>query len=129
MNRFLAKVVYFSSVVAVALSLQQAFAGADTVTRCLGTEPFWNLDIGASKIKFSTFEPSAMTIAKPAVATARGASASYIALYQGRLIEDSSRFMNVIIKDETCSDGMSDTIYNYSVLVLSGKTLYSGCCL
>lgn len=107
-----------------------AFAqSAPAATKCFGTEPFWSLDLSGNTIRFERYgEPGNMTIPKTTPNQAQGLSADYIALYQGRLLEDKSRFMNVIITRETCSDGMGEEEAPYSVFVLSGSTLFKGCC-
>lgn len=106
-----------------------AFAGANTVKSCHGNEPFWGLEIGAQNIVLQNpFSDDKLTIKKGTPRSAEGHSAEYIALYQGRTKEDPARFLNVIIERQECSDGMSDLIYPYSVNVLSGTTLWKGCC-
>jgi uncharacterized membrane protein len=104
--------------------------GAPAVTQCAGTEPFWSLTIAKDKISLEdqSGAGSNLSMANSGAKAAIGRMAEYMALYQGRTLEDSSKFMNVIIKTEKCSDGMSDNEYDHSVLVLSGSSLYSGCC-
>lgn len=120
-----------SGVLAAQPTSQAAAAvGAAAVNYCSGTEPFWNLNI--SKDKLSLVDHSgglvSMTVENKGAKSAAGHLSEYIALYQGRSLEDSNRFMNVIIKRENCSDGMSDTDFPYSVHILSGSLLLSGCC-
>lgn len=111
-------------------ALAASTVGAASVNFCAGTEPFWNLDI--SKDKLSLVDHSgglvSMTIENKGAKSAAGHLTEYVALYQGKSLEDSNRFMNVIIKREKCSDGMSDTDFPYSVHILSGSLLLSGCC-
>lgn len=115
---------------AVTLASSQAFAqNAAGVRSCTGTEPFWSLSLSSTQIRFvNQGSGERMTMAKGAPRTAAGSLPQYIALYQGRLLENSSRFMNVIIQAQSCSDGMSDIEYPYQALVLSGSSLYRGCC-
>ena len=106
-------------------------ADASTVTQCHGTEPFWSLTIAADKLEFKSADETGlqMTIANTGARSAAARSAQFISLYQGRTQQNSARFMNVMIKkDAGCSDGMSDETYPASVLVLSGTTLFEGCC-
>lgn len=110
------------------------FAGvgyASDATRavsCVGTEPFWSLKITPQKLSFDRLGFGTMTIANGGPRAAEGQMIESLALYQGRLQEDSRRFMNVIISPRSCSDGMSDTDYPFEVLVLSGSSLFRGCC-
>lgn len=101
---------------------------ATMVTSCYGTEPFWRLDINASRLRFEHLDEQAMTIANQGPRAAQGTQAAFVSLYQGRLLDNPSRFMNVIIQRAECSDGMSDDVHPFTALVLSGTTLYRGCC-
>lgn len=115
---------------ASALVSSLAFADASAVTQCFGTEPFWSLTFSNSKIVFKNDvgDAQTMSILRGAPRAAAGSVTEYISLYQGRLLENNSRFMNVIIERNDCSDGMSDSTHPYSVLVLSGTSLFRGCC-
>lgn len=106
-------------------------AGADQVKSCHGNEPFWDLQISKEKIEFSPVgspEAGKMTISNTGAKAAQGSTSAYVSLYQGRTLENASTFMNVIIQKATCTDGMSDNIYAYTVYLLSGQNLYRGCC-
>ena len=106
-----------------------ASLGADKVTACIGNEPFWNLKIDKNEIQFESLGgEEKMTMVNHGPKAARGSLIEYISLYQGRTLENESQYMNVIIQQGKCSDFMSDTIYPFSVAVLSGSTLYRGCC-
>jgi uncharacterized membrane protein len=103
--------------------------GADSVTHCHGTEPFWAIRIDPNKVTFDAVEASTSMLnhgPKPA----HGFTSTYAALYQGTLIEDPAKVLNVIITaaDGGCSDGMSDEIYPFTVSVVSGGEFFSGCC-
>lgn len=106
-----------------------ASLGADKVTACTGTEPFWRLEIEKNEIKFETLgAEEKMTIVNNGPKAARGTLVEYISLYQGRTLENERQYLNVIIQKGQCSDFMSDTIYPFTVAVLSGSSLYRGCC-
>lgn len=111
-----------------ALLAPAALADASKVTSCVGTEPFWGLTIDAKKVTFRTADGLTRTIDNKGARPAFGHTTGYIALYQGKVKEEAGRFLNAIIREEQCSDGMSDEDYPYSVLVLSGTELYAGCC-
>jgi uncharacterized membrane protein len=113
-----------------ATAAQTANADATTARQCLGTEPFWSLTLDGKTIKFENFgTESSLSIKQPTPRSANGRTSEYLAMYQGRTLETPSRFLNVIIRNQSCSDGMSDETYPYSVLVLSGNDLFDGCCL
>ena len=103
---------------------------ARKVNSCFGTEPFWELEITSKVVQFKDAGNSiVMTITKVPPATAEGTNEDYIAMYQGKTIENNNRFMNVlIVGDASCSDDMSEKKHPFFVLVLSGKKLFRGCC-
>lgn len=108
----------------------QKAQGADKVTSCHGTEPFWGVTIDQGKVEFKEADGiQVMTIDNRGAIPAQGSLASFAALYQGRTKEDPNRFLNVIITETgSCTDGMSDEIFPYAVSVLSGNTHFTGCC-
>ncbi len=99
--------------------------GADVMLKCLGTEPFWKLDISERK----------MTVAMPhgpkyEVAvdfrqqSANNRSIAVVAAHRGNA--QTTAFLQ---KVERCSDGMSNKMYPYSVsAVLNSYKVVSGCC-
>lgn len=103
---------------------------AKRVKACSGNEPFWDLEINSRVVQLKDAGNNfVLTIPKVPPSTAEGSSEDYIALYQGKAVDHQNKFMNVIIiGDEHCSDGMSGEKYSFSAFVLSGKTLYRGCC-
>jgi uncharacterized membrane protein len=103
-------------------------AGANAITGCSGTEPFWSLKIGKENIEFASLgDEVKMGMKNTGAKSAQGSSSEYIALYQGKTLE-GDKYMNVIIQRAECSDHMSEDLYPYTVQVLSGSTLYTGCC-
>lgn len=98
-----------------------------TIRTCSGTEPFWDLTIKNDELKFQ-YDDLVMELKGVKASKAIGASETLIALYQGKVV-GKDRFLNVIImRDNQCSDGMSDRRYPARVHILSGKDLYVGCC-
>ena len=113
-----------------ATAAQTRTEDATAARQCHGTEPFWSLTLDGKKITFENHgTETSLSINQPNPKSANGRSAEYLAMYQGRTLETPSRFLNVIIRNQSCSDGMSDETYPYSVLVLSGNDLFDGCCL
>jgi uncharacterized membrane protein len=97
------------------------------IRSCSGTEPFWDLTIRNGELKFK-YDDLVMELNSVKAGKAIGAPESLIALYQGKVV-GKDRFLNVIImRDDQCSDGMSDRRYLARVHILSGKDLYTGCC-
>ena len=124
MNRF------FLAAFLLSLSSSAFAADASKMTECHGTEPFWSATIRSEKVVYkSNSTGEALTIRNKGALPSAAGSTRFISLYQGRTEEDSSRFLNLIVKsEESCSDGMSDETYGASAIVLSGSMLLYGCC-
>lgn len=86
---------------------------------CIGTEPFWNVKVEASGIRFQLAGEDAVTYPYKA-ASRQGAAQVYETTAQGSRLK-------VSITQEGCSDGMSDTQYPYKVTVEKDGTTYQGC--
>lgn len=131
------KIIKISRSVIATLALTSmsivAIAGeksARKVNSCFGTEPFWDLEMTNKVVQFKDAGNNiVMTIPRVPPSGAEGTNEDYIAMYQGKTIDNPNKFLNVIIiGDAGCSDGMSEEKYPFFALVLSGKKLYRGCC-
>jgi len=84
-----------------------------------GTEPFWWFNASGSTLVLrepSDTGPMDTTIFTEVVMTSSGTS-----------VNMSSPLMNLELFLESCSDGMSDLVYNYSSSFTAGATSYTGC--
>ncbi len=90
---------------------------------CMGTEPFWSVEITAAGIYFSTPE-----IAKTAYPYKAPKTTDAGAVYETEaMIGGVKSKLKVTVSPGACSDGMSDTEYAYfSEVVRDGETL-KGC--
>lgn len=90
---------------------------------CMGTEPFWSVEITAAGIYFSTPE-----IAKTAYPYKAPKTTDAGAVYETEAMIDGVKSkLKVTVSPGACSDGMSDTEYPYfSEVVRDGETL-KGC--
>lgn len=98
---------------------------------CKGTEPFWSLTIGGPEPEFSDPEtgPDKLAVVEPRPAA--GTSDDYAVVFETHSTARRSRLYTAVLhKDDenNCSDGMSDTEYPYTaVLIMPGQVLH-GCC-
>lgn len=111
-----------SIVLCIGLSLGMAQA---KVLHCAGTEPFWSADIDMAKS--STLIRDANRTAPVQISTkiisAAGTSSTYAFVAQGKYTSLA------VLHNATCSDGMSDQKYKYSVMMLGyAKQPMIGCC-
>ena len=93
-----------------------ATAVPDKRFQALGTEPFWSVEVmPKGRLKYST--PDMLNgVVVSSVEKRQGERVQYIARFNGK------PFTLDIVPD-TCSDGMSDTVYPYKVtFVHSGRT-------
>ncbi len=83
--------------------------------RIIGTEPFWSCDIIGDTLHYSNAE---------------GVSISQYAI---RKIDSDTNFVfqshniNIDMRTEICSDGMSDRMYAYSAILALDTLVYKGC--
>lgn len=87
--------------------------------RALGTEPFWSAVVDAKRLTYSTPEsPESATIT--VVRKELGNGALYTGTIDGKPLE-------LQVRRETCSDGMSDTVYPFAVIRRIGPDNQRGC--
>jgi uncharacterized membrane protein len=84
--------------------------------RALGTEPFWNLLIDERDITF--IQPDAQPLRQPTPRPINGLAGP---IYQ------TARIHVNIVKNQRCSDGMSDRVYPDRVQVTVDGRQYNGC--
>ena len=105
------------------------------IRQCFGTEPFWSLTHSGATVTLTTPEGPTRT----GLVSGRFRSGNRIDrfVYNGSFfpIDDNIVDITLLIRTESCSDGMSDRAYGLTVdMFLSGGTdpepvgLYSGCC-
>ena len=89
---------------------------ANMAWHCLGTEPFWSVEISDNGTAIvETPEKKEAPIALTAIAETAEAAA-----YSGENLQ-------IRIKKEKCSDGMSETVYLYSAEVDYDIYAFKGC--
>lgn len=87
--------------------------------RALGTEPFWSAEYSLGKVTWSTPDEPDGVIVQVTRRDADG-RATLTGALDGRAFE-----LNV--RQETCSDGMSDTVYPLSVVRKIDDDIQAGC--
>lgn len=81
----------------------------------LGTEPFWNLEITPEQLTFYGADLPRTVVPNPGARR----------LANGRAYD--TRQLQVIIRTESCNDGMSERQYTETVQVRTGDRSFSGC--
>ncbi|MBD2345054.1 COG3650 family protein [Anabaena subtropica] len=89
-----------------------------------GTEPFWSVTVSRKGIVYSTPE-SRQNFPYVAPLTASGRPANLVRVY--RLRGRNNAINTLVIREGSCSDGMSDTKYPYSAIYIAGNTVLEGC--
>lgn len=83
--------------------------------QALGTEPFWSVKLGAGTATYTTPEDQKGSPAQHAFSFGKDTLR-----YEWKL---DARTLVLIIAKGTCSDGMSDTVYEWkAALTIDGKT-------
>jgi uncharacterized membrane protein len=93
--------------------------------RCAGTEPFWGIEVGYGRADAEpAFEDrrARLPLASPVPAAAR----PRIWLLPSTSQTDATAFL--LVERRTCSDGMSEASYPFTVVARVGGSLLSGCC-
>lgn len=89
--------------------------------KALGTEPFWNADITREQLTWTTpenLEAGGVTVP---VTRADGAeNVLFTATIDGQLLQ-------ILVTPGTCSDGMSDNVYPFTVERTLGEESVPGC--
>jgi uncharacterized membrane protein len=102
---------------------------------CTGTEPFWKLEIKDSGVllqdgnKLSGQSKLALKSVKPRLA--EGAAPDAVMVYEAGGNERNAKPMMIVVqkREETkCSNGMSDPIFPYDVIVVTQRVVFVGCC-
>ena len=95
---------------------------------CLGTEPFWALDIAEKAVTFSTPGPSEQRLKLESVL----GTGVFRHPHRALIATAPARRLTAVIAPAACSDGMSDRAYGLRAsLVLEGEgapELLTGCC-
>lgn len=112
-------------VLTVALFSAQLMAMETPTLKCFGTEPFWGVTTKASTLTLDHFGEKAETFNITGVSAAAGTQEGWATLVTAANAKSS---LNLIVKKESCNDGMSDEDYRYSAYVQTGDLLLVGCC-
>ena len=100
----------------------------DEALRCVGNEPFWNLEITSNQdARFRAMEQADMVYRVSGVL----ASANHSGVWSLHLVgvHDETERLALVHRSDSCSDGMSDRQYSYDIHVWGPPFgLVTGCC-
>jgi len=95
---------------------------------CSGTEPFWSLDIGPQRARYSALDGDGADFARAWDGLAQNMRPRQYGL---RLVGDRAQ-LHAVITRGICSDGMSDRVYGFSISAIlggsAGPGIVTGCC-
>lgn len=105
-----------------------ACASEVPVMHCLGTEPFWSIKTDAKG--FLSMNSPVMEqkkfYSKTSVNNAAGMTEGFAFQIKAQDMAKNELRLNVVRTE--CSDGMSEEVYPYTVLVDVDNTILFGCC-
>ncbi|MFO1170168.1 MAG: hypothetical protein U1E49_04280 [Hyphomicrobiaceae bacterium] len=113
------------------LIMQAAMGNPAHALDCSGTEPFWSLKIGGGKIVLDEANTGKTPLLTVAPRAAQGRPADLVRVYQTRTLGPNRQYVTIVIRkadNNSCSDGMSDTAYPYSAIVIRPAGVLEGCC-
>ena len=89
---------------------------------CLGTEPFWSVEIenGLATVETPEKKEAPIVLTSMTQTSTKHEFGGQVATYSGENLE-------IRIKKEKCSDGMSETVYLYSCEVEYDIYKFKGC--
>jgi uncharacterized membrane protein len=117
----------------VLLVFSPSVRAADLV--CQGTKPFWRLEITNTEMSFedgnkvSGYSDFELKSVKPRVAA--GAPPDAVRIYETKTGGKHGIQVTIIVqkREETkCADNLSDPIYPYDVILITPRTVFTGCC-
>jgi uncharacterized membrane protein len=119
--------------IATISALPMAARGADFT--CTGTEPFWKLEIRDSGVVLQDGNKvtgqSKLTLKSVKPRLAEGAPPDAVMVYEAGVSEKNARPMTIVVQkreESKCSNGLSDPIYPYDVIVVTQRVVFMGCC-
>jgi uncharacterized membrane protein len=116
-----------------------ALAGSSGAVRadlvCTGTEPFWKLEIRDSGVVLQDGNKvtgqSKLTLKSVKPRLAAGAAPESVMVYEAGGSEKSARPITIVVQkreESKCSNGLSEPIYPYDVIVVTQRVVFVGCC-
>ena len=95
-------------------------AVGELIYRAFGNEPFWHVDISEESIRFSLLgEPDLVFPYRAPIRSSAGI------LYDSRT--DTDHQIEIILREQQCSDTMADATYEYTARVVLDGQDYFGC--
>jgi uncharacterized membrane protein len=94
---------------------------------CIGTEPFWGLQLQDSIGEVDTLEGDIIAINFHSAARAGGGAPIWSLRGETKVTQSSA--IAILERTNSCSDGMSDLLYKYSIrLDVAEGPFFAGCC-
>lgn len=98
---------------------------ASNILVCSGTEPFWGIEVTDTNLSVNMMDGPRYSV--PVTFRQTSANNATIAVIAG--VAGTNNTQAFMQKVESCSDGMSDNNYPYSITaVLNNQRVVSGCC-
>lgn len=117
---------------ALALALPSAAAAqTPAVTEplvCLGTEPFWNVQIEKNEAIYSTPEPPKIGYSVMPPRQGQGLQRDVVRVFELTRPNADSALLIVSKHESPCSDDMSDNEYPFHAVFVDKQKVLAGCC-
>lgn len=88
--------------------------------RAIGTEPFWNVELTADRLAYSSPDGEEATASRPDMVLQ-----GTVATFEGET--DKGSPLSLTLTATECSDGMSDRTYPLTAIVKLGDKTLTGC--
>lgn len=100
---------------------------ADSVIVALGNEPFWNVRVSGDEIRYRDPEHQDGFRFPPAAAVREGDTLVFRTRRELPAGDPGPRILELRIRTEACSDGMSDRKYSLKARLQIGEETRTGC--
>ncbi|CCN84397.1 hypothetical protein VIBNISFn27_960001 [Vibrio nigripulchritudo SFn27] len=126
MKILIATILFFSSFLSAEEKTEFELLSVDSLM-CIGTEPFWSLDVEQDKATFEDLDENKVFFQVDKVIQSLNHTNRWFVTLKSKAT-DRPNFMTVHRTGE-CSDDMSDNQYEFEMMLLTEDSIsYSGCC-
>lgn len=93
--------------------------------QCLGNEPFWSLKLQQRVITIEDMNGRGRSFTRSKPVAVGNRLGTWV--FPGK--SKKGQLMTLVVRTRDCSDGMSERIYPYEVMVIEGAQAFDGCCV
>lgn len=114
--------MFFKKIISTSITFFSLSAFSATDYACVGTEPFWSLNLIKDKVILNDYSKKVNhTLDVTSRTSATGTSNDYAFVV-------TTKYSTLTFLQGSCNDGMSDIEYSHHVIYKNGSNVLYGCC-